>query len=108
MVFSDQTTNRYALVIFSNQSGVEKQKVNLSDLQGKILDICNAVGVPIQAFLAISSDYFRKPNPAMWNLFVSKFNGSKLIDLNSCFYIGVTQQTLLFHSSKSNRFFFFL
>lgn len=46
----------YKVVIFSNQGGIEKKKVNAKDVCGKILDLAEACGVPLCCLFATKDD----------------------------------------------------
>jgi len=62
--------------LFSNQAGVEKGHQKIEDLRGKILDLSQELGFPIQALLATAKDTWRKPGSAMWDYFVENCNGN--------------------------------
>lgn len=42
----------------------------------------------MQAFVATAKDLYRKPNPLMWKLFLSKYNGGVQPDLSDCAFVG--------------------
>jgi len=76
----------YKIVIFSNQAGIEKKKQKASDIKGKIWDIAETLGFPIQAFVATATDRFRKPNTTMWDIMVNEFNEG--VKPEETFYVG--------------------
>jgi len=79
----------FKIVIFSNQNGIEKGNVTASTITGKILDMCKELGFPIQAFLSISSDNYRKPSPDIWYMFIDEYNDKLEAEKNEeTFYCG--------------------
>jgi len=78
----------FKIVIFTNQMGIEKGKQRKGDLTGKMIDIANELGFPIQAFIAGGENVYRKPSPLMWETMVSKFNHGVEIDMVASFYCG--------------------
>jgi bifunctional polynucleotide phosphatase/kinase len=78
----------YKLVIFTNQLGITKGKSRASDIQGKIQDLSAELGIPLQAFVAIDDDKWRKPSTAMWDHFVQHHNGGVPVDMQQSFYCG--------------------
>lgn len=81
----------YALVIFSNQSGIggkfyDEAKARM--ICGKIDDVIASIGVPMHAFVATADDRFRKPATALWDLFVAQFNAGIEPNLADCHYVG--------------------
>jgi bifunctional polynucleotide phosphatase/kinase len=61
----------YKIVIFTNQGGISKLKVNFVTFKIKIENICKVLKVPVQVFIATEKDINRKPAPGMWNILVS-------------------------------------
>lgn len=61
----------YKIVIFTNQAGIGKKKVNEKTFKEKVEHIIDVIKTPIQVFVATQSDIYRKPAPGMWNTFVS-------------------------------------
>lgn len=80
------------LVIFTNQAGIDgKGGYDVSKermICGKIEDIIDELGVPVQAFIATTDDEFRKPATAMWDFMVRSFNGGVAPDLSKCTFVG--------------------
>lgn len=70
----------YKIVIFSNQLGVKKGKINLSDILFKINKV---LGKDCDYFIAIDDDIHRKPFPTMFTEFY-KLNGK----IQDVFYVG--------------------
>lgn len=80
----------YKIVIFTNQGGIGKKKVNEKMFKEKVEHIIDVIKTPIQVFVATQSDIYRKPAPGMWNTFVS--------DVKSFFLFNIKLNTLcLFH-----------
>eukprot|EP00808_Paulinella_micropora_P023442 g48898.t1 len=78
----------YKLVIFSNQAGIGKKKVKPEHITGKILDLVQVLGFPVEAVFAGSNDHFRKPGTAMWDLYVQQHNQGVPVDLQNSMYVG--------------------
>jgi DNA 3'-phosphatase len=47
-----------------------------------------AVGIPIDIFVSLGKDPYRKPGLGMWTVFVEKALGGKYPPLSDCFYVG--------------------
>lgn len=75
----------FKIVIFSNQSGLEKGKIEPRGFKRKIEKIVEALKVPIQGFFAIGFSLYRKPAPGMWDHLVEK---PPPVDISSSFYVG--------------------
>ncbi|VDK36000.1 unnamed protein product [Taenia asiatica] len=57
----------YAVVIMSNQGGLEKmQDKKIPEFKTKIEAVFRKIGVPMRAYFAISTDVNRKPRIGMW------------------------------------------
>ena len=78
----------YKLVFITNQGGVEKGTTNLSELKYKFCRIVENIGVPIQIYILTGYNHLRKPNGAIWQLIVDKFNGGIKVDLGASLYCG--------------------
>ncbi|XP_050524930.1 uncharacterized protein F21D5.5 isoform X2 [Daktulosphaira vitifoliae] len=78
----------FKIVIFTNQGGIGKLKVDEKTFKTKIENITNVLKTPVQVFVSTHSDIYRKPAPGMWNIFVSEFNGDISIDMVNSFYCG--------------------
>jgi len=61
----------YKIVIFTNQGSISKLKVNFHTFKIKIENILKVLKVPVQVFVAIEKDIYRKPAPGMWNILIS-------------------------------------
>jgi len=76
----------FRIVIFTNQNGISKGHQKQGDITGKILDLSDELGFPLQAFIATTDDSYRKPSTLMWDFFVNTIN-SKVIPTESL-YVG--------------------
>ena len=78
----------FQIVVFTNQAGIDKGHTNPDHVTGKLMDIGNQVGVPLQAFLAAKEDLWRKPNTSIFEFFL-KENGIKREDVDpASVYVG--------------------
>ena len=78
----------YKIVIFTNQAGVEKKRVNLKEIQSKIVSLVASANIPIQAFIACATNHYRKPHSTMFDYFLASCNSSVKPALEECFYVG--------------------
>eukprot|EP01083_Nonionella_stella_P202290 739137_1 len=78
----------YQVVIFSNQNGIGSGKQSLDSVSGKVIDLSEALEIPLFGFLSIHKDHWRKPNTSMWDYFVAHYNNDVAIDCNGSFYCG--------------------
>ena len=78
----------YKLVFITNQGGVEKGTTNLSDLKYKFCRVIEEIGVPVQVYILTGYNHLRKPNCAIWQLIVDKFNDGVKVDLGLSLYCG--------------------
>jgi len=78
----------FKIVIFTNQKGLGNYQVSVEGFKQKIEKIQEAVGVPLQCFVAKGDDQFRKPVTGMWLELCTNHNGSEHIDVAKSFYVG--------------------
>lgn len=88
----------YKLVIFSNESNIErwknKRQAAVDSKLGRLENFIKLVKVPIQVFIAcglsygVPEDPFRKPKPGMWKIMEKEFNSGLPVDMNQSFYVG--------------------
>ena len=71
---------KYTIVIFTNQ----KKLKNLEDFTYKIHMIEKQLQIPINVFISIANDYYRKPHTGMFDKLVTLTN----IDIEKSFYCG--------------------
>jgi bifunctional polynucleotide phosphatase/kinase len=63
--------NDYKIVIFTNQEDIGGNKENEKTFKKKIENIPKLIKTPVQVFIAIQKDIYRRPAPGMWNILVS-------------------------------------
>lgn len=78
----------YKVVFFTNQLGVSKGKITISDLKLKFEDIVREVGVPVQILVSTKGGIYRKPCTGMWKFLTEKLNGGVTVDISQSFYVG--------------------
>ncbi|XP_050911282.1 polynucleotide 3'-phosphatase ZDP isoform X2 [Lathyrus oleraceus] len=111
--------NGYKLVIFTNESNIERwknQRQKAVDSKiGRLNQFIEKVKVPIQVFIACGTgksgkagtkeaDPFRKPKPGMWQLMEKHFNSGITIDMNQSFYVGDAAGRKKDHSDADIKF----
>ncbi|KAL5106873.1 hypothetical protein TcWFU_005631 [Taenia crassiceps] len=78
----------YAIVIMSNQGGLEKmQDKKIPEFKIKIEAVFRKIGVPMRAYFAISTDVNRKPRIGMWQVLEADNDGIE-IDRKASIYCG--------------------
>ncbi|XP_077251262.1 phosphoesterase isoform X2 [Tasmannia lanceolata] len=92
--------NGYKLVIFTNESNIErwknKRQQAVDSKLGRLNNFMRHVKVPMQVFVACglgktnskTDDPFRKPKPGMWRIMEQHFNSGIAIDMDQSFYVG--------------------
>jgi len=63
-------SNKYIVVILSNQKGISKGKVKPDVWKTKIENIGNKINIPFIILASLKDDIYRKPRTALWNKFV--------------------------------------
>lgn len=76
------------IVIFTNQSELEKKKTTVDTLCRKFENIINELDIPVQLFISTGINHYRKPSTAMWDHFVTHCTHGMTIDLSQSFYVG--------------------
>jgi bifunctional polynucleotide phosphatase/kinase len=78
------------LVFFSNQADLLGEKRR--QFQAKLDAIIEALGVPVQVFVATTKDVYRKPSGQMWHAMCKHFNGKgkqqPKVALGRCMFVG--------------------
>lgn len=69
-VIRQLSEDNYKIVIFTNQGGIGKLKVNEKAFKMKVQNIVDVIKTPVQVFVATRSDIYRKPAPGMWDTFI--------------------------------------
>lgn len=80
--------NGYKVVVFTNQAGVEHNRVTIPEIKKKITMIHKRLEVPMQFFISTASTKYRKPRVGMWELLQNRFNDGVKIDMTSSFFVG--------------------
>ena len=78
----------YKVVIFTNQAGIEKNKTTVNEIQTKISNITNKLGMKMQVFISTGENHFRKPSTLMWDFMVKNHNEEITVDKSKSFYVG--------------------
>ncbi|VWU51058.1 bifunctional polynucleotide phosphatase/kinase [Hepatocystis sp. ex Piliocolobus tephrosceles] len=77
-------SENYKIIIFSNQRGVGTGKISLTNIINRVDDIINKIGIPLECYLALKNDKYRKPRVGMFN-FVKQNNKCKFEEI---IYVG--------------------
>lgn len=107
----------YKLVIFTNESNIErwkkKRQVAVDSKLGRLNGFIKLVNVPIQVFIAcgvgkptsgLAEDPYRKPKTGMWNVMAKYFNSGISIDMDKSFYVGDAAGRINDHSDADIKF----
>ncbi|KAH7697196.1 pol polyprotein [Aphelenchoides avenae] len=78
----------FKVCVFSNQFGLSNGAADLQALKSKIEDVCDAIAVPMQFFVAVSDGFYRKPNIGMWRLLEESENDYEEVSKEHSFYVG--------------------
>jgi len=79
-------TNNYSIVIFTNQKGISRGKLSISDFYEKITKIQDDIGFEINTFISTKDDMYRKPMTCMWDFMINKMEVE--VDYKNSFYVG--------------------
>jgi bifunctional polynucleotide phosphatase/kinase len=66
--------NGYRIIIFTNQNGISKGHAKADEIKGKIMDIIEALKIPIIVFIATDKDKYRKPRTSLWEYMIQSCN----------------------------------
>ena len=80
------TSEGCAVVVISNQGGVERGKTKLGDLKEKAEAMQTACGAPLLFCFATKFNCYRKPSPGIWDWIVSDVYPD--VNNKDCFYVG--------------------
>ena len=83
--FNQLVLDDYIIVIFSNQSSIDKPHRN-DIILNRIYNIFNTIPIPNLFLISSNDDINRKPNTGMWKYMENLLN--KPIDLDNSFYVG--------------------
>lgn len=89
-ILNELYKNKWKIIIFTNQLGIDKKHITYEDLMIKFKNIVDEIGIEMYIIASIKKDIHRKPYLGMWNIVKNKFN----IDLNNdyIFYCGDAYQ----------------
>jgi bifunctional polynucleotide phosphatase/kinase len=79
--------DKWLIVIFSNQSGVEQGKIAAEVVKNRFQHFIDFVDVPISVFAATGKNHYRKPHTHMWQHMLTTFPSDDL-DLDQCVFVG--------------------
>ncbi|CAJ0920307.1 unnamed protein product, partial [Mesorhabditis belari] len=82
------TAGEHKLVFFSNQNGIGKDHISPDAFKRKIEAIIEKLNVPIQVFLALSKNRYRKPCIGMFDYLQENCNDEQKISITDSFYVG--------------------
>ncbi|KJP87926.1 DNA 3'-phosphatase [Plasmodium fragile] len=77
-------TENYKIIIFSNQKGVSTGKISLLNIINRVDDVIDKIGIPLECYLALKNDKYRKPRIGMYN-FAMKNNKARIDEI---IYVG--------------------
>ncbi|SBT79523.1 bifunctional polynucleotide phosphatase/kinase, putative [Plasmodium malariae] len=60
-------SENYKIIIFSNQKGVSTGKISLRNVINRVDDVIDKIGIPLECYLALKNDKYRKPRTGMFN-----------------------------------------
>lgn len=78
--------NNYSIVIFTNQKGISKGKLTISEFYEKIQKIKDELGFELNIFISTNDDIYRKPMTGMWDFMIKKMEVG--VDYKNSFYVG--------------------
>eukprot|EP00758_Cryptobia_borreli_P005862 Tbor_TRINITY_DN5006_c0_g1::TRINITY_DN5006_c0_g1_i1::g.14422::m.14422/K08073/PNKP; bifunctional polynucleotide phosphatase/kinase len=82
------------ILIISNQAGIGKKGWNekkADEIRGKVLDICEAAGLPISCWASTTEDNWRKPSTKIWDdvcSVVAQRAPGYTVDTSRSYYVG--------------------
>ncbi|KAJ5072582.1 bifunctional polynucleotide phosphatase/kinase [Anaeramoeba ignava] len=77
----------FKIVIFTNQSEI-RRKGTFEMVKNRIEHFASTLNHPIQVFVSLEKDKFRKPSIKMWNYLENEENEEIRIDLKKSFFVG--------------------
>lgn len=90
----------YLVTIFTNQGGISlkdknpkalhKETLSLTKFKSQVVNIFNALDLPITIYGASTQDRYRKPRIGMWEELLEDYDlrGENAVDMDNSFYIG--------------------
>lgn len=80
--------NGFKVVFFTNQSGIGGGVRDLNDFKSKVEAIIGELCVPVQVFISLYKDKYRKPITGMWDRLVENDNDNLPIDKSQSIFVG--------------------
>ncbi|ESO10945.1 hypothetical protein HELRODRAFT_109229 [Helobdella robusta] len=77
----------YKIALFSNQLGIKRGKIEAKDFKEKLEKVVKQLGVPVQAYIATGTGFYRKPCHGMWKRLIGS-NDNIEINLAESFFVG--------------------
>ncbi|CRH00727.1 bifunctional polynucleotide phosphatase/kinase, putative [Plasmodium relictum] len=77
-------SENYKIIIFSNQKGVSTGKISLLNIINRVDDVIEKIGIPLECYLALRNDKYRKPRIGMYN-FAKQNNNNEIEEI---IYVG--------------------
>ncbi|XP_050305522.1 uncharacterized protein F21D5.5 [Anthonomus grandis grandis] len=78
----------FKIVFFTNQSKVGTDPVRVKGFKRKIENIVKGLNLPIQVFISLGKNMYRKPMTGMWDLLVTQKNEDVEVDVSKSFFVG--------------------
>lgn len=83
-------TDKYIVVIITNQAGISKNKnnVGVKEWKNKIGMIVEKLGIPIIIYASLDHDHYRKPFPTFWEMLTNNLDNNSEQCVGKSFYCG--------------------
>jgi len=82
------TDNGFRVVFITNQAGLEKGKLKLSDMKSKFEAIVSQLDIPVFILASSGETHFRKPATEMWQFLLKNPNKNVSVDMKESYYVG--------------------
>ena len=93
----------WALVIFTNQGGIEKKKITEHTLRGRLEKVIETLGAPVMCYASTGSSGYRKPMTGMWKSMETDARECDcLIDVAASIYVGDAAGRVKFKKLKKD------
>lgn len=81
-------TDKYKIVIFTNQAGIGLGKLKINEFKPKIEKIISELDIPVQVFVSTGKGVYRKPAPGMWDSLCKEVRtGNFLLSIKKMYFI---------------------
>jgi len=78
----------FRVVFLTNQAGIEKGNVKLSELKTKFEAIVSELDIPVFILIATGESHYRKPSIEMWKFLLEHCNQSVKVNMTESIYVG--------------------